>query len=66
MAHESREKRWGKSKGISILGHGMTENLKTAIDAVKIPPWPDAGMRTKARHGVRFSRYILLRVVLVG
>jgi hypothetical protein len=25
MAHESQGERWGKSKGISILGHGMTE-----------------------------------------
>jgi hypothetical protein len=27
MAHESQGQKPGKSKGISILGHGMTENL---------------------------------------
>jgi|HubBroStandDraft_1064217.scaffolds.fasta_scaffold1523588_1 hypothetical protein len=65
VAHESQGERWGKSKGVSNLGHGMTENLGIAIEPGKFPPWPDAGMRSKARHGIRFSRHILLRVVLV-
>jgi hypothetical protein len=38
VAHESQGERWGKSKGVSNLGHGMTESLGTTIDAVKIPP----------------------------
>jgi hypothetical protein len=38
VAHESQGERWGKSKGVSNLGHGMTESLGTAIDAGKIPP----------------------------
>ena len=37
MAHESQGERWGKSKGISILAHGMTENLRVATEAGEIP-----------------------------
>jgi hypothetical protein len=33
LAQESQGERWGRSKGISILGHGMTENLGIAIEA---------------------------------
>jgi hypothetical protein len=35
MAYESQAERRGKSKGISILGHGMTENAGMAIRADK-------------------------------
>jgi hypothetical protein len=35
MAHESQGERWGKPKAISILGHGMAENLGIAIEPGK-------------------------------
>jgi len=33
MAHGSQGKRRGKSKAISILGHGMAETLAIAMEA---------------------------------
>jgi hypothetical protein len=38
VAHESQGERWGKSKGVSNLGHGMTESLGTAIEAGENSP----------------------------
>ena len=34
---ESQGERRGRSKGISILGHGMTENLRVVAESGEIP-----------------------------